>query len=259
LAGENNGSDQRVDVLGVKISATNMVEATAIIKRWIEQDEKHYVCVTGVHGVMECQRDEELRQIHNGSGLTVPDGMPMVWAGKSFGVRHMGRVYGPDLMLAVCTMSAGQGFTNFLYGGGEGVAEELRQSLASKCPGVNIVGTYTPPFRPLNGAEERQLIEQVAGLKPDIFWVGLSTPKQERFMAEYLPKLETKVMLGVGAAFDIHTGRVKDAPGWVKKTGLQWFHRLVQEPKRLWKRYLINNPIFIVKFIRQLIIQKRND
>jgi N-acetylglucosaminyldiphosphoundecaprenol N-acetyl-beta-D-mannosaminyltransferase len=257
LAEQHIGGGPRVNVLGVGISPTHMAETVAVIQTWIDRGKRHYVCVTGVHGVMQCQEDEELRRIHHASGLTVPDGMPLVWAGRLHGFSCMGRVFGPDLMLEVCRSSVNRGYTHFLYGGDAGVAEELERSLVQRFPNLKIVGTFTPPFRPLNRGEEDQLIEQVAQAKPDIFWVGLSTPKQERFMAAYLPRLDTKVMLGVGAAFDFHTGRAKDAPGWMKKTGLQWLHRLSQEPKRLWKRYLINNPLFIYKITLQMVKKRR--
>ncbi len=252
------GAAPRFDVLGVQVSATHKAEAAAIIQGWVGRGERHYVCVTGVHGVMECQKDEELRRIHNGSGLTVPDGMPLVWAGRLNGFSRIGRVFGPELMLEVCRRSVAAGQTHFLYGGAAGVAEELKRRLRREFPEIRIVGTFTPPFRPLTPAEEEQLLEQVARAKPDIFWVGLSTPKQERFMAAYLPKLDTRVMLGVGAAFDFHTGRAQDAPGWVKRSGLQWLHRLSQDPRRLWRRYLINNPVFVAKFIRQLLTRDGN-
>lgn len=244
----------RVNVLGVGISAINMATALAQIEDWIKQGECHYVCVTGVHGVMESQKDEELKHIHNSSGLTVPDGMPLVWAGHLLGFTQMSRVYGPDLMLDVCNLSVKKGYTHFFYGGKADVAEALRKNLEKSFLGLRIVGTFAPPFRPLNEKEEAGLRILVARLKPDFFWVGLSTPKQERFMAEYIHKLDTKIMLGVGAAFDIHTGSIKDAPKWVKKIGMQWFHRLCQEPRRLWQRYLFNNPIFVYKFIKEIII-----
>jgi N-acetylglucosaminyldiphosphoundecaprenol N-acetyl-beta-D-mannosaminyltransferase len=242
----------RVNVLGVEISATNVHNSLATIEGLIVRGERCFICVTGVHGVMESQKDEALKAIHNHSGLTVPDGMPLVWAGRIYGYSDIGRVYGPDLMLEVCRASVKKGFTHFLYGGDEGVAEKLKNNLEQKFPGIQIVGVYTPPFRPLNIEEEEDLKNQVAILKPDFFWAGLSTPKQERFMAEYISKLDTKVMIGVGAAFDYHTGRVIDSPDWMKKIGMQWFHRLCQNPRRLWKRYLINNPIFIGKFLKQL-------
>ena len=155
----------------------------------------------------------------------------------------MDRVYGPDLMLNLCEYSRAEGFTHFFYGGNPGVADDLRRTLETRFPGLRVVGTYCPPFRPLNDAERGALQALVAELRPDFFWVGLSTPKQERFMAEYLPQLPgAKVFLGVGAAFDLLTGRLRQAPRWMQRNGLEWFYRLTQEPKRLARRYLVNNP-----------------
>lgn len=242
-----------VNILGVKVNATNMLNTLTTISGWIMNGEKKYVCVTGVHGVMESQNDDSLKVIHNNSGMTVPDGMPIVWIGKLYGHIEMGRVYGPDLMSEICRISVRNEYKHFLYGGNYGVAQELKKRIEKKYPGIRVVGSYTPPFRRLNSEEENDLKRIVRETKPDIFWVGLSTPKQERFMAEYLPQLETKIMLGVGAAFDVHTNRMKDAPKFLKTIGLQWLHRLYQDPRRLWRRYLYNNPIFVLKIIKQLI------
>jgi N-acetylglucosaminyldiphosphoundecaprenol N-acetyl-beta-D-mannosaminyltransferase len=243
----------RANVLGVGVHAINMQQAVSYLIDAGCRRQKGYVCVTGVHGVMEAQTDEHFREILNSSLLTTPDGMPTVWVGKSTGHSEMGRVFGPDLMLNLCRESVSCGLKHFLYGGQPGVADELKRSLQERFPGLQIVGTYTPPFRQLNSEEQRQLAQQVKSVRPDIFWVGLSTPKQERFMAEYLPKLDASIMLGVGAAFDLHTGRMKDSPEWIKNAGLQWAHRLAQDPRRLWKRYFINNPKFIAAIAAQLI------
>lgn len=235
----------RANVLGVGVSAINMNDAVRLSDLLISRNESGYVCVTGVHGVIEAQTDPQFRKILNSSYITTPDGMPTVWVGRAQGYGEMRRVYGPDFMLELCSKSVEKGYKHFLYGGNTNVAENLATVLTTKYPGLRIVGTYTPPFRPLTADEERDLIALVKEAKPDIMWIGLSTPKQERFMSEYLHKLEVKLMVGVGAAFDIHTGGIRDAPGWMKSAGLQWLHRLCQEPKRLWRRYLINNPKFI--------------
>jgi N-acetylglucosaminyldiphosphoundecaprenol N-acetyl-beta-D-mannosaminyltransferase len=247
---------KRVNVLGIGISITNMPAAVATVEDWIAKSAKNYVCVAGVHGVMEAQKDLQLREIHNNSGMTVPDGMPLVWAGKIYGFKDMGRVYGPDFMLEVCRKSVQRKFTHFLYGGNVGVAEKLKANLEKRFPGIAIVGTFTPPYRHLNAREQEELKRQVAACRPDFFWVGLSTPKQERFMYDYLPRLDTRVMLGVGAAFDIHAGLSNDPPAWIKTSGMQWFYRLCQDPRRLWKRYLTHNPVFMRKFLRQLLSDK---
>jgi N-acetylglucosaminyldiphosphoundecaprenol N-acetyl-beta-D-mannosaminyltransferase len=249
----NKSSLPRVNILGVGVNATNMLQAVNLVTSAVSQGRKGYVCVTGVHGIMEAQKDPAFRTILNRSMLTTPDGMPTVWVGRLNAYSQMRRVYGPDFMLEVCCVSVERGYTHFLYGGVDGVADQLKSELTRKFPGLKVVGTYTPPFRPLNASENAELQANISKLRPDFFWVGLSTPKQERFMAEYLPILETKVMVGVGAAFDIHTGRAQDSPDWVKSAGLQWLHRLLQEPSRLWKRYLINNPIFVYKMTSQLL------
>jgi N-acetylglucosaminyldiphosphoundecaprenol N-acetyl-beta-D-mannosaminyltransferase len=243
---------RRVNILGVGVHAIDMSLALEQICNLIEYGRKGYVCVTGVHGIMEAQTDPQFRSILNRSAITTPDGMPTVWVGRLRGFSRMRRVFGPDLMLETCKMSVDKGYTHFLYGGAPGVAKELGEILVRKFPGLKIVGTFTPPFRPLNPREESSLRKMVANSRPHIFWTGLSTPKQERFMARYLPTLDTKVMVGVGAAFDVHTGRIRDAPDWIKKAGLQWLHRLSQEPSRLWKRYLLNNPRFVFKMAGQL-------
>lgn len=249
---------QRVNVLGVGISAINLDSAAAAIEAAIHARAKGFVCVTGVHGVMEAQDDPAFRQILNRAFLNTPDGIPMVWVGKLRGFKSMDRVYGPDLMLLVAGLSVRKGWRHFLYGGGEGVADELKGRLEQRFPGIQIVGTYTPPYRPLNAAEETELIEKTRALKPDMIWVGLSTPKQEKFMAQYLPRLDTTLMFGVGAAFDFHAGRVRQAPRWMQRSGLEWFFRLCCEPRRLWKRYFRNNPLFVWRIAGQLLGGKKH-
>jgi len=311
---------ERTNVLGVGVSSLNMNEAVETLLEARAKGYTGYVCVTGVHGVIESQRDPELKKIHNRSFLTVPDGMPIVWVGKVQGFASMGRVFGPDLMLAVCEKTAalnqrtdvgsrlsraydserGQKsvdgrlisdlgsqtsdkkcLTHFLYGATEEMLAKLKANLEERFPGIQIVGTYAPPFRPLNEDEEKELHGIIAECKPDFFWVGLSTPKQERFMFEHCSNmnvgsetlnvgskdnstshiphptaqfpLEAGIMLGVGAAFPIHAGLQKDAPEWIKNSGLQWLHRLCQEPKRLWRRYLDIVPTFLWLAALQLL------
>jgi len=242
----------RVNVLGVGISALNLDLAVAKVAEALEQKRKGYICVTGVHGVSEAQEDSAFRTILNRAFLNTPDGMPMVWMGKLRGFREMGRVYGPDLMLRLFELSQSRGFTHFFYGGGPGVAEELKSKLETKFPGVRIVGTFTPPFRPLTAEEEADLVRIVSAARPDMFWVGLSTPKQEKFMASHWEQLEATLFFGVGAAFDFHAGRVRQAPRWMQRSGLEWLFRLVCEPRRLWKRYFKNNPLFILRAAAQI-------
>jgi N-acetylglucosaminyldiphosphoundecaprenol N-acetyl-beta-D-mannosaminyltransferase len=243
---------ERVNVLGVGISVINLQSALAAIADAVRARRKGYICVTGVHGVMEAQTDQAFRKILNAAFLCTPDGMPMVWAGKLGGHSGMRRVYGPDLMQEVCAWSEKNPCRHFFFGGAPGVAETLRDKLTARFPSLLVVGCFTPPFRALNAEEQGQLQEIVRAARPDILWVGLSTPKQEKFMAEYLPRLDATLMIGVGAAFDFFSGRVKQAPRWMQRSGLEWCYRLCQEPRRLARRYFRNNPLFAIKIAAQL-------
>lgn len=246
-----------INILGVPIAAVNLDQAAARIEQWIRNNQKAYVTVTGVHGIMESQYDQELLRIHRAAGMCVPDGMPTVWIGRLTGYKNMHRVYGPDLMLEVLRRSNEKGYAHFFYGGKEGVSELLRDRLIARFPGLKIVGVFSPPFRAMSDEEERELHKLIERLSPDIIWVGLSTPKQERWMAEHIGKLNTKVMIGVGAAFDFHAGLVRQAPRWIQQLGLEWFFRLCVEPRRLWRRYLKNNPRFIwMMFLQVLGVRK---
>lgn len=244
-------------VLGVDVDAIDMDEALGYVATLLQGSRKSYVCVAGVHGVMEAQRNPQLLEVYSGSEMTIPDGMPLAWVGRMQGHVAMQRVTGPDLMLEVFRRKEFAQATHFLYGGREGIAEELRDKLRKQFPWVKIVGTYTPPFRVLSEYEEEQFIATIAALKPDVIWVGISCPRQEIFMARYLPELETKLMFGVGAAFDYHTGRIRDCADWVKRAGLQWLHRLLQDPRRLWWRYLRNNPAFVWHIALQMLKARR--
>jgi N-acetylglucosaminyldiphosphoundecaprenol N-acetyl-beta-D-mannosaminyltransferase len=259
IAGRNSPIvHDHADVLGVKISAIDMALAVDLAQRWIERGNPGYVCLAGVHGVMEAQHDPELLRIFNHAAIAAPDGMPMTWVGRLQGFTKMDRVFGPDFMLEMCRISIERGYRNFLYGGKPGVAQLLGENLQRRFPGLQVAGTYTPPFRSLSPQEENDLAAHVRQLRPHILWVGLSTPKQERFMAQYAGRLEVPLLAGVGAAFDFHTGGIRDCPHWIKRAGLQWAHRLMQEPQRLWKRYLVNNPAFLFRIAVQLAgLQRR--
>ncbi len=250
-AGLGTNLNRRVDILGVHVSAINMEMALATFAGWISKGDRQYVCVSGVHGVMESQSDAELMQIHNESGLTTPDGMPLVWCGRFAGADWMDRVYGPDLMLEVCRASLDEGWSHFFYGAGPGVADRLSEQLKVRFPGLNVVGTHTPPFRPLTPDEELEVVRMIDSAGPDFVWVGLSTPKQERWMNVMRPRLSAPVIVGVGAAFDMHAGHLRQAPRWMQRSGLEWLFRLVMEPKRLWRRYLKANPVFVASIFRR--------
>jgi N-acetylglucosaminyldiphosphoundecaprenol N-acetyl-beta-D-mannosaminyltransferase len=239
-------------LLGISVEALDMERTLSRIAGELEARRKGYICMANVHGIMEAHGDAELAAIYAGSSITVPDGTPTVWVGRLQGHKAMQRVAGPDLMLEVFRRKEFSGCTHFLYGGEEHVAEQLRERFTRRFPWARIVGTYTPPFRDLNAEEEESLIARVRELKPDIIWVGISTPRQERFMQRYLHRLDTTLMFGVGAAYDFHTGRIQDAPQWIKTIGMQWLHRLLQDPGRLWMRYFRSNPAFLWHIALQL-------
>ncbi len=234
------------NVLGVQVSALDLEGAVEMADQWLaSQAGQGYICVTGVHGVMEAHADPALRQILNNALINLPDGMPMTWVGRWQGHRSMERVFGPDFMAAMCRISVERGYRHFFCGGEPGVAGQLAETLRQRFPGLIVAGTWTPPFRSLRAEEEIDLFTRLDRAQPHILWVGMSTPKQERFMAHYAHRLRVPLLVGVGAAFDFHTGRIRDCSAWIKRCGLQWLHRLVQEPRRLWRRYLRNNPAFV--------------
>lgn len=237
----------RVDVLGLHVSAIDPAGAVEEIGRWVDGRSREYVCVTGVHGVMESRRDPELLRIHNRAGMVTPDGMPLVWCSRYAGARWVQRVYGPDLILAVCAESVARGWRHYFYGAAPGVAELLASKLASRYPGLNVAGTWSPPYRDLTPDEVDEVVAHIEASQADIVWVGLSTPKQERWMSQFRPLLGSPVLIGVGAAFDIHAGMVRQAPVWMQQSGLEWAFRLAVEPRRLWRRYLTANPAFLMQ------------
>jgi N-acetylglucosaminyldiphosphoundecaprenol N-acetyl-beta-D-mannosaminyltransferase len=234
-----------VPVLGVKISAICLDSATERVQTWVEARERRYVCVADVHSVMESVRDPSLRQIHNKADMVTPDGMPVVWMCRLGGRRETGRVYGPDLMLECCQRFVEHGYRHFLYGGRAGVADLLAERLVRRFPGLEIAGTLTPPFRPLTPDEDAEAVRRINDAGADLVWVGLGAPKQERWMDAHRPLLDAPVLLGVGAAFDFHAGLKRQAPRFVQHSGFEWLFRLVTEPRRLWRRYLFNNPAFV--------------
>jgi N-acetylglucosaminyldiphosphoundecaprenol N-acetyl-beta-D-mannosaminyltransferase len=242
----------RVNILGVGISAINLQQAVVAIEGWIAAGERRYVNVCTVHTVMECQRDARLRSCVNGSGLSVPDGMPLVWLSLAHGFRRAGRVYGPDLLLALCDRLRTSTCRHFFYGGGPGVAARLAETLQQRFPGLVVAGTHTPPFRPAGALEDQETVAAINGARPDIVWVGLGTPKQDYWIAQHRAVLAAPVLIAVGAAFDFHAGLLRQAPRWMQRSGLEWLFRLSQEPRRLAHRYLVYNPLFVAQVALQL-------
>ena len=235
------------EVLRVRVDAIQIPEAIGKIEDWIGARKGcRYVAVTGMHGVTEAQRDPQFLYILNNADLVVPDGMPLIWCGRLRGHTLHRRVYGPELMLTFFEQTSGKPYRHFLYGGVPGVPERLAEILQRRFPGTNVVGTLSPPFRDLTPEEGTQIAEEITRAAPDVVWVGLSTPKQERWMYEHRDRLRGAVLIGVGAAFDINSGTLRQAPRWMRENGLEWFFRLIQEPRRLWRRYLVYGSQFIV-------------
>jgi N-acetylglucosaminyldiphosphoundecaprenol N-acetyl-beta-D-mannosaminyltransferase len=257
LVAETRALVARTNVLGVGVSAVDIPMAVAAMERWIAEGGSAYVCVSGAHGVMECQRDEGLRRIHNDAGMVTPDGMPLVWLSRLHGARRVSRVYGPDLMLAFCERAEATGYRHFFYGGADGVPERLAAKLKERFPGLAVAGTWSPPFRALSPGEEREAIDRINAARPDVVWVGLSTPKQERWMAANRARLSAPVLVGVGAAFDFHAGLKPQAPKWMQRSGLEWLFRVATEPQRLWRRYAFTVPAFVILVALQEIGLRR--
>jgi N-acetylglucosaminyldiphosphoundecaprenol N-acetyl-beta-D-mannosaminyltransferase len=243
-------NNSRLNILGVLVSAINMSIALDTMRDWIICNKKNYICVTPAHSIMDAYYDPHFRDILNRSGLTTPDGMAIVWLLKLAGYKDVSRVYGPDLMLAVAEESLHHGWTHFLYGGAPGVADKLSEVLINRFPGLKVCGTYCPPFRPLTPAEDQEVVETINSAQPDIVWVGISSPKQELWMAEHIHKLGSPVLVGVGAAFDFLSGAKQQAPRWIQRSGLEWLFRLASEPRRLWRRY-IEYPYFALLVFAQ--------
>lgn len=233
-------------VLGVRVNALQIPSVIAEMEKWIaRRDGCHFIAVTGMHGITEAQHDSHFKVILNSADLVVPDGMPLVWLGRVQGYGLRRRVYGPELMVSFLHATLKKGYRHFFYGGAFGVAEQLSVTLLNTFPGLRSVGTYSPPFRPLTSEENEQIVETINNTAADVLWVGLSTPKQERWMHEHRKSLKVPVVVGVGAAFDFHSGTKRQAPPWMREHGLEWLFRLGQEPRRLWRRYLVDGTQFL--------------
>ena len=245
------------EILGLPIAMTDYAEAMDVMDGMLARRERGYVCATAVHAVMVGQDDPEMRSALQGSTLTVPDGMPLVWAANLLGDDLRDRVYGPELMLRYCERSAEKGHRVFLYGGrDQGSLAQLTLNLRLRFPGIKIVGGYSPPFRALTDDEDNAIADQINAAQPDIVWVGIGVPKQEKWMARMRDRIDAPVLAAVGAAFDFHAGRVSMAPEWMQNRGLEWTYRIAQEPRRLLPRYLIHNPRFVAKIAAQLVRER---
>jgi len=238
--------DARFRVLGVRVDAVQIPDVIAQMKKWIhEKKECHSIAATGMHGIVEAQHDPSFKDILNATDLVVPDGMPLVWLGRRRGHILPRRVYGPDMLLAFCEKTVGHEYRHYFYGGEPGVAERLAETLKTRFTGMNVVGTNSHPHGPRIAKEDEEIVAMISDAVPDVLWVGLGELRQDRWMHEHKSQLRVPVVVGVGAAFDMLSGRRKQAPFWMREHGLEWFFRLLQEPRRLWRRYLVYGAQFI--------------
>jgi N-acetylglucosaminyldiphosphoundecaprenol N-acetyl-beta-D-mannosaminyltransferase len=244
-------------IAGVKINALRNVDLVEIVDDWIRSGKREYVVLTGAHGVVEMQGDPELKEINNRAALVTPDGMPVVWVGKLKGHRNIEKVYAPTIMDALYSAGVAKHHGHFLYGGAEGVADLLKSKLEAAYPGIRIVGTHCPPFRPLRPEEVRAVADTINTAKPEIVWVGLGCPKQERWMHQFRPLLNAPVLIGVGAGFDFLAGRAPLAPKWIQNSGFEWLFRIFFEPRRLLRRYSRVVPLFLYYAAREFLFPSR--
>jgi N-acetylglucosaminyldiphosphoundecaprenol N-acetyl-beta-D-mannosaminyltransferase len=247
-----------VGVLGVPLALTDYERTMDWMDATIQARGKGYICVAATHTVVATQDDPELNAAVQGASLVVPDGQPLVWAMNALGHEIPHRVYGPDLMAKFCERSALTGARMFLYGGrNQGALVQLALNLRRRFDGLQVVGGYSPPFRTLSEEEIDAVVAEINHAKPDVVWVGIGVPKQEKWMAALRDRIDAPVLVGVGAAFDFHAGLVPQAPAWMQSAGLEWLFRLSKEPRRLWKRYLTYNPRFVLGFARQYARHRR--
>jgi N-acetylglucosaminyldiphosphoundecaprenol N-acetyl-beta-D-mannosaminyltransferase len=242
--------EHEADILGIRFDLLSCTQALATIESWRRRGKRRYVTFSNPHSVMMSQRDDRLSRAFAQAGMTLPDGTGIIAAANLLGYRNQGRVAGPSFMLACCDWGRQHGYRHYFCGGGDGVAEALAARLAEQYPGLRVVGTCSPPFRELSPEEDEALVARVNAAKPDIVWVGLGAPKQERWMAAHAAHVKATAMMGVGAAFDFHAGKTSWAPRWVRRLGIEWAYRLACEPRRMWRRNL-DSPLFLFRVLQQ--------
>ena len=246
----------RVPVLRSPIDALDWDTAIGRIRTWARNRESRYVCICNAHSVVTAWQDARFAAVLEQADMATPDGTPVAWMMRRLGQPAQGRISGPDLMWRHCEAVEGTGEGVFLYGSTFDTLTALAQALRAAFPALQISGWYSPPFRPLTPEEEQADIDRINGSGAGVVWVSLGCPKQELWMARHAGRVRA-VMVGVGAAFDFHAGKVSRAPGWMQRHGLEWLHRLASEPRRLWRRYLVTNTLFIVLAARQLAARSR--
>jgi len=247
---------------GIRFDKVNLSESVKKVITAIEHNSKIQVCVTNVYSTVLMQKDTEFRKINNSTSLVVADGMPIIWVSKLMGFPLPCRIAGSDLFFELCTVASTRNYTFYFLGSKKEVLDKIRVNLKVDFPDLKIVGMYSPPYRDQFSEEENNdIVQKINEVKPDVLWVGMTAPKQEKWIFHNLDKLNVKVAIGVGAVFNFVAGSVPRAPVWMQKMGMEWFFRLIQEPKRLWKRYLIGNTIFLwlvlKEFIKIKILKKK--
>lgn len=246
-----------IRVIGMRVDMVQIPSVLEMMEEWIKnRTSGNYIVVANANNAILGNRMEEVRNAARCSSLTVPDGITLVLLARFYGYKLSRRVYGPELMESFCRLAAEKGYTNYFYGGTEEAIEKMRRKLLKKYPDLKIAGYYSPPFRSLTNEETGDKIKKINDEKPDVLWVGLGCPKQEIWMYRNREKLRVPVIVGVGAAFDFYSGIKKQAPKWMRENGLEWFFRLINEPQRLWKRYIIDGTLFIYKAGIEAIMQK---
>lgn len=243
---------QRQDVIGAKIDVVYWGGAVATLLRWASARESRYVCACNVHSVVTAQRDERLAGAVRGADMVVPDGAPVAWLMRKSGVEAQQRVSGPDLMWRYFAAAAVYGETVFLLGGTQDTLARLKARIEATFPRLRVVGTHSPPFRAMSAEEDAALVRMLNDSGATTIWVALGCPKQEIWMAEHRDRIHS-VLVGVGAAFGFHAGTTRRAPAWMQRLSLEWLHRLLSEPRRLWRRYLTTNTLFLFAAARQLL------
>jgi len=240
-----------LSVLGSPIDCIDSAAAVAQISAWAASRESRYVCICNAHSIVTAREDPAFREALAQADMSTPDGWPVAWMLRRLGATTQRRLSGPDLMLDYCASAAATGESIFLYGSTQTTLDALENRLKRHWPGLVIAGRYAPPFRPLTPQEDESAIAEINRSGAGTVWVSLGCPKQELWMASHRDRIHA-VMIGVGAAFDFHAGTTKRAPQWMRDHALEWLHRLMSEPRRLWKRYLVTNTLFVVGAAKQL-------
>ena len=251
-------NSSRSKILGIDFDLITPEAVFEKIEDWKRNNEQHYITFTNPHSVLLCHRDEEMKVATERASIILPDGIGIIYAANLLGYTHYGRVSGPDTMLKLCDLGQNKGYKHFFFGGKKDVAKKLAEQLSEKFPGLQVAGTYYPPFRLITSREDDEVLQMINDTNPDIIWVGLGAPKQEKWMAYHIGHVKATAMIGVGAAFDFHSGNLKRSPFWFQKYGLEWLYRLSKDPKRLWRRNL-DSPVFLSKILYQRFFHKNNN